>query len=57
MARVKDSKVRARIVKLQKGDPLAVIGNLKPIEWTDNLQQQHSVPSRTDLSHNQWLKT
>ena len=35
MARVKDSKVRARIVKLQKGDPLAVIGSLKPTKWTD----------------------
>ena len=24
-----------RIAKLQKGDPLAVIGSLKPTEWTD----------------------
>ncbi len=27
--------VAERLVKLQQGDPLAVIGSLKPSEWTD----------------------
>lgn len=27
--------VAERVTKLQKGDPLAVIGSLKPTEWTD----------------------
>jgi single-strand DNA-binding protein len=29
------SETAERIAKLQKGDPLAVIGSLKPTEWTD----------------------
>ena len=27
--------IAERIAKLQKGDPLAVVGSLKPSEWTD----------------------
>jgi single-stranded DNA-binding protein len=29
------TEIAERIAKIQKGDPLAVIGSLKPSEWTD----------------------
>ena len=32
------SDTAERIAKLQKGDPLAVIGSLKPTEWIDTEQ-------------------
>lgn len=35
MSGIAFAETAERIAKLQKGDPLAVIGSLKPTEWTD----------------------
>ena len=46
--------IAERIAKLQKGDPLAVVGSLKPSEWTDKatgaLKTGLSVTANNSLS-------
>ena len=47
-------EVAERIAKLQKGDPLAVVGSLKPSEWTDKatgaLKSGLSITANNSLS-------